>query len=65
MGKVFVFSDQRWQRVVAAYTWRNGWVKVQSLQVMGDSGWVRVAFSDGTETLDVVENWDNLLAMAA
>jgi hypothetical protein len=64
-GKVHIFSDGCWRQVRAAYSWRNGWVQVRSLQVMADTGWVRIAFADGTETLDTVENWDDLLALAA
>jgi hypothetical protein len=65
MGRVNVFSDGKWRQVKAAYAWRNGWVAVRSLQVMSDTGWVRISFADGSETLDTVDNWDELLALAA
>ena len=65
MGLVKIFFDGEWKQARAAYVWRNGWIQVKSLKVMSNTGWVQIQFSDGTETLDTVDAWNDLLALAA
>jgi hypothetical protein len=64
MGTARVFFDGEWKHILNAYTWRDGWVQVKALRVMGDTGWVQIQFENST-MIAPIDDWRDMLAMAA